>query len=124
MTNNVTNTSYKIIVVTVRVFFNINLNNFGPIKSNRFFLDIDWLLNLLVLRLNVTSIRFFLVAKDKFPYNSLERAFYNFNNTCFGCCPTQTVGWLFNNYSNSVTVNGMANIITSDEHIIFIVINM
>ena len=31
MTNNVTNTSYEIIIVTVRVFFNINLDNFSTI---------------------------------------------------------------------------------------------
>ena len=31
MTNNVTNTSHEIIIVTVRVFFNINLDNFSTI---------------------------------------------------------------------------------------------
>ena len=35
-------------------------------------IDINWLLNFLVFRLNVTRIGFFLVAKDKFPYNSLK----------------------------------------------------
>ena len=124
MTNNISNTSYKIIVMAVRVFFNINLNNLISLKSNWFFLDVDWLLNFLILRLDVTCIRFFLIIEDKFPDNRFKRSFDNFNNSCFCRCPTQTVCWLLDNNGNSITINGMANVITTDEHVIFTVIDM
>ena len=67
--------------MAVRVFFNINLNNLISLKSNWFFLDVDWLLNFLILRFDVTCIRFFLVIEDKFPDNRFKRSFDNFNNS-------------------------------------------
>ena len=123
MSHNITHLTDKIIVATRWVLVNIYLDNLSSVQDHGLFFDVNFLLDFLVFRFDVTSIFWLFIIEDKFPHNSLQAAFHNANNFSFSSCSFQTVSRLFNDCLNRIPINRIANIIATDKHIVFILIN-
>ena len=123
MTHYFPQTGYEIIMLLAGVFFNIHLDNLCSIQKDRRFLDIDPLADFLVFGLDVASVlRFFLIQNEEAD-SRCQGMFQDVDDLGFCRCSFHAVGHLLDDDLDSITLDGMVDIVSADKEIILFFIH-
>ena len=119
MTDHIPHSCHKIIVLAARVLINFDLEDFGTFQLDGRLLHIDQLADLLIFRTNVAGIFGLFLIQNNLSNNRFDTMIQDIDNLSFCCRSFVSVCYLGNDDLNSIPIDGVVDIISTNKEVLF-----
>ena len=119
MTDHIPHSRHKIIMLAARVLINFDLEDFGTFQLDGRLLHIDQLADLLIFRTNVAGIFGLFLIQNNLSNNRFDTMIQDIDNLSFCCRSFVSVCYLGNDDLNSIPIDGVVDIISTNKEVLF-----